>query len=250
MFETIIYEHENKIARIYLNRPERLNAVNEQLVEEFCQAIDQSITEEAKLLIVSGKGRAFCAGFDLKQNEEIISKEEEKRKFERIQDVAKKIRNANFPVIANVHGYALGAGCEFALSCDLIYATDDAEFGFPEVSVGLSIGCGISHDLPKIVGPAKAKELLFFSNRISSFEAKKMGLINHIFQKEYLNKEINKNANELIKRPTAALTKAKVLLNKGIQSDIESAYKLETEHAVSLVMSNEAKNRAKAFQNK
>src|SRR5690625_2882799 len=145
MFETIIYEHENKIARIYLNRPERLNAVNEQLVEEFCQAIDQSITEEAKLLIVSGKGRACGAGCDLKQNEEIISKEEEKRKFERIQDVAKKIRNANFPVIANVHGYALGAGCEFALSCDLIYATDDAEFGFPEVSVGLSIGCGISH---------------------------------------------------------------------------------------------------------
>lgn len=250
MFNTVDYEINDDIARIYLNRPERLNAVIPQLVEDLCQAIDQSQKDDARVLILAGRGKAFCAGFDLKHEEDSISEMEHRRRFQRIQDVSRKIRNATFPVVAMVHGYALGAGFEFALSCDLILATEDAKFAFPEVNVGLSVGCGVSHILPNTIGLIKAKELIFFSEKISAQQAQSLGLINNVFKTEDLENEVIRVCKQIKLLPQLALTQAKIALNHGAQSDIEASYGMETNHAITALQSVESKISVEAFRNK
>jgi len=241
---------ENDIARIYLNRPERLNAVNPQLVEDLCQALDESINSGAKVIILAGRGRAFCAGHDLKQDDVLDDEVEHRRRLQRIQDVTRKIRQAPCPVIAAVHGYALGAGCEFALGADLIIATRDAQFGFPEVSVGLSVTGGISHILPMAIGLAKAKELVFLSKRFTATEAETLGLINKVVESEQLEAEALQLAEALSSMPRLALTKAKIVFDHGSQSDLESAFKMEIEHALLTSGSSEAKQAADNFRKK
>lgn len=248
MLSTVDYEIDNQIARIYLNRPERLNAVNPQLVEDFCQALDQSQLDGARVLIIAGRGKAFCAGFDLKEEQTAISEGEQRQSLQRVQDVTRKIRQAPFPVIAAVHGYALGAGCEFALGCDLIYATKNTEFGFPEVSVGLSVTGGISHILPKIIGLVKAKELLFLGKRFGAKEAQNVGLINKTVEPDELENEVIKVAKVLHNLPQLALSRAKIALNHGVQTDIETAYEMEIDHALAVALSLDAKLGAEKFR--
>ena len=165
-----------------------------------------------------------------------------------MQEISRKLKQAKFPVIAAIHGYALGAGSEFALSCDLVYAGADTKIGFPEVGVGLSIGCGITHLLPKTVGLMKAKELVFLGELIGAQEAKNLGLINDVVPNERLAEKVDAVAYRLIEQPQLALEKAKIALNQGIQSDIESAYDLETEHAVALRAHPDAKEKAESFR--
>ena len=250
MFNTVNYEIEHDIAKIYLNRPERLNAVIPQLVEDLCLALDQSQKDGARVLILAGRGRSFCAGLDLKHVETPISEEEERRRVQRIQDVTRKIQKTPFPVIAAVHGYALGAGFEFALGCDLIFASKDAQFGFPEVSVGQSVTGGVSYILPNIVGLVKAKELLFLSERISADLAQRMGLINDVFEINELEEKVMKIAEKLRNLPLKALSLAKIALNNGIQSDLETAFEMEIKHALITSQSIEARQHADKFKNK
>jgi len=250
MSNTVDYEINSDIARIYLNRPERLNAVIPQLVEELCQQLDQAQKDGAKVLILAGRGRTFCAGLDLKHEEPPLSEIEQRQRLQRIQDVTRKIQKVPFPVIAAVHGYALGAGFEFALACDLIFASKDAEFGFPEVSVGQSTTGGISYILPNIVGLVKAKELLFLCERISADLAHSMGLINNVFEINDFEKEVMKVAKKLCNLPTQALSLAKLALNKSIQSDMETALEIEIDHALVTSKSADARQQAKKFKNK
>ena len=155
---TVRYDCHDGIAVITLNRPTRLNAVVPDLVEQLCGALGQARADDVSACVLTGAGRAFCAGHDLRHVQEPISEAEDRRRLQRVQDVTRLIRQAPFPVIAAVHGYALGAGCEFALCCDLVTASRDAVFGFPEVSVGLGVTGGISRLLPLTVGMAKAKD--------------------------------------------------------------------------------------------
>lgn len=245
---TVDYELIDGIAYIYLNRPHRLNAVVPQLVEELVQALDRAGREQVKAVILSGRGRSFCSGHDLKANEDrSISEPKRRVEIQRIQDVTRKIRQAPFPVIAAVHGYALGAGCEFALCCDLIIAEKDAEFGFPEVSVGLSVTGGISHILPMAVGLVKAKELLFLGERFTGEKAKNIGLINYVVDSGELTNKAMELAIRLSKLPQSSLSKAKFVLNNGSQVNIESAFDMEIEHVLSTSRSKDADEAAEKF---
>src|SRR5215471_20194463 len=174
------YQVADGIAVVTLNRPHRLNAVVPELVEGLCAALSQARADQVGACVLTGAGRAFCSGYDLKQEPELISENEDRRRLQRTQDVTRLVRQAPFPVIAAVHGYALGAGCEFALCSDLVVAASDAQFGFPEVSVGLGVTGGISRLLPLAVGMARAKELVLLGEDYSAAQALELGLINWV----------------------------------------------------------------------
>ena len=149
-----------------------------------------------------------------------------------MQDVTRKVQQLPAPVIAAVHGFALGAGCEFALCCDLVVAHPSAVFGFPEVEVGLGVTGGISHLLPLFVGPAKAKELVLLGTRIDATEALRLGLVNAVTDDPLAT--AGAWAAELASRPRLAVSLAKISLDCGPHGGIDAAYELEIVNSLAL----------------
>ncbi len=241
---------DGQIGWICLNRPHRLNAVIPQLVEELYAAFEHFERAGARAVILSGRGRAFCAGHDLQSDTGTTDELKLRRELQKIQDVTRMIQRVPYPVIAAVNGYALGAGCEFALVCDLIIAAADARFGFPEVGVGLSVTGGISHLLPVTLGLVRAKELLFFGDMFTAEQAQSMGLINRVVALDELAQTAEDAARRLAQLPPLALARAKYALNRGIQSDMEAALQLEVEHAVAAIQSKEYSHTSGNFRKK
>ncbi len=248
--QVVRYELADGIARITLNRPHRLNAVVPELVDGLCDALDAAMADQAGAAVLSGAGRAFCAGHDLKQEREPLTPARDRQALHRIQDVTRKTRQAPFPVIAAVHGYALGAGCEFALCCDLIVAARDATFGFPEVGVGLGVTGGISRTLPLQVGRAKAKELIMLGEHFGAEEAARLGLVNTLTEPGEQLTAALEMAARLAGRPRQALTLAKLALDLGPEVGIETAYEIEIANALALHNSADAQAAAAAFQHR
>lgn len=231
------YSCEEAVARIRLNRPERHNAVSARLVEELVAALGTAHTE-ATVVVLSGSGRSFCAGHDLKEPLLTETPWQTRLRLERLQEVTRLIRT--FPVvIAAVHGYALGAGCEFALGCDLIIADDSARFGFPEVGLGLSVTGGISHILPRAVGLPRAKELLLLGEWIDATHAAGLGLINRVVPAGEHEAVAVEWAARIAARPATATGLAKRVLDLGAGSTLDEALATEVDHALLTVLSGE-----------
>jgi len=225
------YERDQAVARIYLNRPHRLNAVVPELTSGLVAAIDRAGREGVRVAVLAGRGRAFCSGFDLKEPVPKESVLATRLRVEGIQDVTRAIRRFPGVVIAAVHGYALGAGCEFALGCDLVVAAEDAQFGFPEVSVGLSVTGGISRLLPLLTGLVRAKELLLLGDWFNAARALELGLVNRVTptgQHEQVAAEL---AARLADQPALAMVLAKQALDRGIDCALEQAMAAETDFA-------------------
>lgn len=247
---TVEYERSEGIAFIHLNRPHRLNAVIPRLVEELCRALDAAVEDEAGAVVLAGRGRAFCAGADLRHEEPDVTEGEERRQLQRIQDVTRKIRQAPCAVISAVQGYALGAGCEFALCSDLVVAAETACFGFPEVGVGRGVTGGISHVLPVVVGLARAKELVLLGEQFGAERAERLGLVNRVVPEAKLEETALAMARMLRDRPRAALSLAKFALDRGAQSDIGAAYEVEVASALMVRRSEDARRAAEEFRQK
>ncbi len=244
----VLYEDHDDIAVIRLNRPHRLNAVTPELVDELGAALERATADAPAVCVLRGEGRAFCAGHDLKDDRPAISPEEERHRLQHLQDVTRKIRQAPFPVIAAVHGYALGAGCEFALCSDLIVATRSARFGFPEVSVGLGITGGISHVLPLAVSLAKAKELVLLGEHIDAATAAQLGLINWVVDDDRLDEKVTELTRQLRQRPRLAMSLAKMALDRGAESGIDAAYQTEVSNSLTLFGTEDAADASAAFR--
>jgi 2-(1,2-epoxy-1,2-dihydrophenyl)acetyl-CoA isomerase len=240
------YRLDGQIAFITLNRPGQLNAVNTHLVEGLCQSLDRAAADDVAAVVLNGAGRAFCAGHDFKEDLGEESDEVARRRLERMQDITRQVQQLAAPVIAAVHGYALGAGCEFALCCDLIVADPTAVFGFPEVEVGLSVTGGISHLLPLLVGAAKAKELVLLGPRIDAAEALRLGLVNLVTDDALTAAKAW--ANELAGRPRLAVSLAKSSLDHGPSAGIDAAYEVEIVNSLALRETPEAIAAAAAFR--
>jgi enoyl-CoA hydratase/carnithine racemase len=245
---SVTYEHDGGIAVITLNRPHRLNAVVPELVEQLCAALGQARLDGVAACVLTGAGRAFCAGHDLKQEHEPITDDEDRRRLHRMQDVTRLIRQAPFPVIAAVHGYALGAGCEFALCCDLVVASSDAQFGFPEVGVGLGVTGGISRLLPLAVGMARAKELVLLGERFGAGRALELGLVNRVVEPGQHLRYAMELAARLRDRPRGALARAKLALDLGPESGTEAAFEVEIANALALHQGSDAQDAARVFR--
>ena len=225
------YELSESVARVYLNRPHRLNAVVPELTAGLVAALARAGQEGARVVVLAGRGRAFCSGHDLKEPlppETVLAT---RLRVEHIQDVTRAIRRFPGPVVAAVHGYALGAGCEFALGCDLVVASEDAQFGFPEVSVGLSVTGGISRLLPLLVGPVRAKELLLLGERFGAARARELGLVNQVAVAGQHEQAAAVMAARLRDQPRLALALAKQALDRGADCALEEAMAAEVDFA-------------------
>jgi enoyl-CoA hydratase/carnithine racemase len=221
---------DDRLAMIWLNRPERLNAVATPLVDDLLTVLRRIAgDEQVGAVVLAGRGRAFCAGHDLK---EAAPEGDSRARLERLQDVTRALRALPQPVIAAVHGYAIGAGAEFALGCDLVLAADDAVFSFPETGLGLSITGAASRLLPLLVGPHRAKELVLLGERIDGARAEQIGLVNAVVPRSKLIEQATTWATRLAGQPAPALALAKRALDRGADSAVEAALELEISHAL------------------
>jgi 2-(1,2-epoxy-1,2-dihydrophenyl)acetyl-CoA isomerase len=245
---TVDFAVEDGIAQIRLNRPERLNAVAAVLVDDFLTALEAAARSDARVVVLSGTGRAFCAGHDLKEPTPMDGTGDSRARLDRLQDVTRRLRALRQPVIAAVHGYAIGAGAEFALGCDLILAAEDAVFAFPEVSLGLSVTGAASRLLPLLVGPLKAKELLLLGERFDGRKAAELGMVNAAVPADRLQAEALRWAKRIAGHPPAAAAMAKRVLDTPI--DVEPALELEVSHALITEHSAAVAASTEAFRNR
>ena len=247
----------NDIAILRINRPEALNAMNLDVIAELTRAIDIiSADDGIKVVIITGAGeRSFCAGADISYMVNIDAITAEKYASS-AQSMLNKLEKLEKPVIAAINGFALGGGCELSLVCDIRFASENAKIGQPEVTIGIPPGWGGTQRLLRIVGPAKAKEMIFTGKMISSTEAAEIGLVNQVIslsdaeksnldpsvdqsnEKEKniaLSKMLNRKliehsisfAKEITKNSFNAVKISKMLINKGIDADIDTGLRLE-----------------------
>ena len=187
---TVLYRREGTVGIITLNRPERLNAITIDLLRDLAAQLGAArADEEARVIVLTGAGKAFCAGEDLKETargKPAETWEEEARRFQEIQRTILKLGK---PLIAAVHGHAVGGGSAFAMCCDIRIAAEDARFGFPETRVGLTVVMAGTKLLTQLVGLGKAKELILTGDIIDAGEAARIGLVNRIVPNETLMDE-------------------------------------------------------------
>lgn len=206
-YEYLVYRREGAIDWIYLNRPERLNAVIKPLYDELVSALEAAEhAEPCRVIVISGMGRAFCVGADLKVH--AVGKRTPKDKFEYLaaeQAVAEKIIGLSKPVVAAVNGYAIGAGAEIATACDFLCMADSAEIGFPEASIGAFFGGGITLTLPQKVGLTQARRLLYFGERLPADQAKSIGLADEVFSQSSFVDAVTEFAQKLAEKSPVSL---------------------------------------------
>lgn len=226
-FQNIIYRKEGNVGILSINNPKSLNALNSAVLKEMNTAIDMlEADEDVNVLVITGEGKAFVAGADIEEMKNLNS--EEARKFAKIgSDVFRKIELMEKPVIAAVNGYALGGGCELAMSCDIRIASEKAKLGLPEVGLGITPGFSGTLRLPRLVGIAKAKELIYTGNIISAEDAEKIGLVNKVVPHEELMNVTLELANKIASVAQIAVKYSKVAINRGIETDIETGMAME-----------------------
>jgi 2-(1,2-epoxy-1,2-dihydrophenyl)acetyl-CoA isomerase len=238
-YETVQLEmrDEAAVAVITLNRPEALNALTVAMGQEFRGAIAEARERGARAIVLTGAGRAFCAGGDLREMREMAKKEGRLQAFfdeplNLIHACIRLIRETPLPIIAAVNGVATGGGCNFALACDLVLAAESAQFNQAFIKVGLTPDCGGTFILPRLVGWKRATELLMTGDMVSAQRAAEMGMINRVVADRELMPEALNLAERLASAPTAALARIKSLLEQSAANDYNA--QLDLEHKAQL----------------
>ncbi|MDE1845261.1 MAG: enoyl-CoA hydratase/isomerase family protein [Thaumarchaeota archaeon] len=220
-------EREEEIVQITINRQDKLNAMNLDIMNEFISLLDNLEKDSSKVIIITGDGpKAFSAGADIEYMSSIGPTEAEKYAL-RGHEVLNRIEKLEKPVIAAVNGYALGGGCELALACDIRFASPNAQLGQPEVTLGICPGWGGTQRLLRIVGPSRAKDLIFSGRKITAEEAFSMGLVNKIISSESLLSETRAYAKTISKNSNFAIGISKMLVNRGTDTNLDTGLKLE-----------------------
>ncbi len=224
-YENMLLEKEDHIAILTFNRPDARNAVNNQVRAEFAAAIEEiEADDDIRVMILTGKGKAFASGVDIKEFNQ--TKPYHAHTLIRLGERVEKLSK---PVIAAVNGFCLGGGNEIALGCDIIIASEKAKFGQPELNIGIIPGGGATQRLPRLIGPCKAKELIFTSDIVTAQEALGMGMINQVVPDEELLDKAREMAKKIAKKSPASLKLAKQAVNFSMQSSLECGLKFEYE---------------------
>jgi enoyl-CoA hydratase len=250
-YENILFEIQDGVGVLTFNRPKALNALNPKTLEEINDVIDSVQQDESvHVLVLTGAGdRAFVAGADITEFPKMNPLQA--RHFGEVgQTIFFKLEHLPKPVIACVNGFALGGGCELAMSCDFIYASDKARFGQPEVNLGLIPGFGGTQRLARMIGRAKAKELCMTGEMIDAQQAKELGLVAKVFPAEQLMEETMKAAKLLATRAQGVLRSLKQVINRGMDVDLKSGCALEVETFGLCFASQDAKEGVSAFLEK
>src|SRR4030095_1754633 len=231
-YETIQLEMRDSVCLLTLNRPDRLNALTTEVAKDFKAAVAEAIERGARAIVLTGAGRAFSAGGDLREMQEIAKKDGRVEAFlaeplRLLNDAIVLIRETPVPFIAAVNGVASGGGCNLALACDLVIAAESARFNQAFIKIGLTPDCGGTFMLPRLVGWKRATELLFTGELVSALAAAKMGMINSVIPDGELMSTVMAMAEKLAQAPTAAVREIKMLLEHSAANDMRSQLDLE-----------------------
>ena len=229
--EAVLYRRDGNVGIITLNRPERLNAMNPELLTGFIKYLHIAREDkEVATVILTGTGRAFCAGEDLKESSKEKSFETWIKEGEMHQEVQRVILRLDKPLIAAIKGYAVGGGCEFAMSCDIRIAAEDAKFGFPETGVGFTVTQAGTKLLSQLVGLGKAKEMVFTGDFIDADEALRIGLVNRVVPGENLMDEALAMARKIGEKSALSLKLSRIAIDQGLHSSFEQILEIEANH--------------------
>ena len=228
-YQFLILSEENFITTITINKPESLNALNKQIIDELSHVFsEQEKNEKCRVIILTGEGqKSFVAGADIKEFSDFDSSKAENLARNSQEKLFNKIENLKKPVIAAVNGFALGGGLELAMSCHIRYASENAKLGLPEVTLGLIPGYGGTQRLPKLVGKGWANEMIFSAKMISAEKAKEISLVNEVFSSESLLEECKNLARIIARNSPLAIQKAIKSVNlydteNGFETEIKS----------------------------
>jgi 2-(1,2-epoxy-1,2-dihydrophenyl)acetyl-CoA isomerase len=251
-FETVIYELNGSVATIQMNRPDALNALSLQLGKDLKSALEKAIEDEVRAILLTGSGRAFCSGGDLREMKAMGDSEGNIEAFldsplKALHDVILLIRETPIPFIAAVNGVCAGAGTNFALACDLVLAADDASFNEAFVRIGLSPDCGGTFFLPRAVGEKIATELFMTGGTLDAKRAAEIGMINRVVPPSDLLDEAMKLAQQLAKGPTGSYGRIKRMMNATFSNDLRAQLDLEADCQLESGKSEDFKEGVAAF---
>jgi enoyl-CoA hydratase/carnithine racemase len=249
--ETILYDLDGGVATLTLNRPEARNAISRQLLENLTSVLDDvEATSNARTVIITGAGdKAFCAGADLKERAG-MSPADVTDFLATINRLYTAIENFRLPVIAAVNGAAFGGGLEMAMAADIRLAAESAVMGLTETRLAIIPGAGGTQRMPRLVGMAKAKELILTGRRIDAREALEIGLINGICSPEELVHQSRKLALEIGEGGPVAVQQAKAAINKGMATDLQTGLAIESEAYARCIPTEDRLEGLKAFREK
>jgi len=248
-YETIIVDIEDNVATITLNRPDALNALNRELLQELCNALeDADANDKVRCIILTGSEKAFAAGADVKEMAEQSfvdmffnnSFDSETNRFNRIRK----------PIIGAVAGFALGGGCELAMMCDFIIAADTAKFGQPEINLGVIAGIGGTQRLTRFVGKSKSMEMHLTGRFMDAAEAESCGLVSRVVPAKKLMDEARSSAAKIAEKSQVATIAAKDAVNRAYETTLAEGINYERRLFQSLFATEDQKEGMAAFQEK
>jgi len=249
--ETVLTQREGRIAVITINRPQVLNALNKQVLTRLKKVLEEvESSPEIGAVIITGAGdKSFVAGADIASMAEMTPGEA--REFSRLgQETFGFIGSMRKAVIAAVNGYALGGGLELAIACDIRVAGENAKFGQPEVGLGIIPGFGATQRLSRLVGPARAKDLIFTGRTITAAEALDMGLVEYVVPAAEVLAFARKIASQIADKSISAVAKAKSAIDRGLDLTLEEGLKLESEEFSSCFSHPDQREGMRAFLEK
>ena len=247
-YKNLLVERDGAIATVTINRPNLLNALNDETMEEIGTCFEELDKEEGvRAVILTGGGeKSFVAGADIGELKEQDRKGGEERSL-RGQKTLLMIENLSKPVIAAINGYALGGGCELAMACDIRIASERAKLGQPEVNLGIIPGYGGTQRLTRLVGMGKAKELIFTGDFVDAHEALRIGLVDRVVPREELLNEAKRMARKIASKGPLAITFAKNAINLALDVDVKKGGELEAKEFGALCETQDMKEGMTAF---
>jgi enoyl-CoA hydratase len=251
MYQTLQYREDGAVATIRLNRPQKKNSFNGEMrreLEQALQALGRKV--DIRAVIVTGGDEIFCAGADISEMDGTANAESSYRHAREFQILFDQVESLPQPVIAAVSGYALGGGCELALAADFRIASETARFGLPEIKIGAFPGGGGTQRLTRLIGAAKAKEMILLGDPITAQEALAIGLVTKVASKEKYLDEATSLAAKLAALPRLALQASKMLINRSQDVDLATGLEFEARTFAALAHTHDLAEGTKAFLEK
>ena len=248
-FETIIVDITDSIATVTLNRPDALNALNQKLLGELCQALEEAdANDKVRAIVITGSERAFAAGADISEMAEQSFVDMTTQRF--FEDETRRIEAIRKPIIAAVAGYALGGGCELAMICDFIIAADTAKFGQPEINLGVIAGMGGTQRLTRFVGKSKSMDMHLTGRFMDAEEAERSGLVSRVVPAKKLAAEARAAAEKIAEKSQIAAIAAKDAVNRAYETTMAEGLNYERRAFHALFATDDQKEGMAAFLEK